>query len=110
MEERAMRRGTWICLSLGVALCGFLPVWAGDEPPEVAGRVTPASGAVGMPCKNALTARKVRLLRAVADAGAWQYRLVNETFVGGTAAPSRAAVLSRGNDGHAWRHWAFRPA
>src|SRR5207248_2271039 len=94
-EGRAMRRGMWICLSPGLALCAALLVRAGDE--------SPASGAAGVPVKKAPTARKVRLPR-----------LFSGTFVGDAAAPSRAAVLYRGTDGDAVRHWAFhapvRPA
>src|SRR5439155_42558 len=100
---------------------------AGDEPSY--GQTSEASktsevfshaGAVGMPGKNArgqtsevsktseVYSRKVRLLCAGIDTGGWQHRLVNGTFVGGIASPSRAAVLSRGNAGDARRHWAFR--
>jgi hypothetical protein len=80
--------------------CGTLPVRAGDEPPEVAGRVVSASGAVGTPVDKKLTARQMRLVRTWIDAGG--------TFARDPAAPSRAAVLYRDKDADPGEHWAFR--
>ena len=90
-----MRRATWFCLSLGVALAS-LTTRAGDRPPG----------------KETLTAKQVRPLRAGFDA--------NGTLVGGVGrpapndgapndgAPSRVAVLAQAKDVGASEHWAFR--
>ena len=88
-----MRHGTWFSLSLGVALCGSLSVRSGDKPPEVAGRVSPACGPVGVPGKKALTARKVRLPGAWIGAGARPHRRAERPVLPGAAV---IAAIQRG--------------
>jgi hypothetical protein len=93
-----MRRGTWSCLSLGVALCGSLSVWSGDEPAALAGRGTPRSQ----------TSEVFKTSEVFPQAGAWLHRPGNEAFVDKTAPPSRAALLPGGKDDEAGQHWAFK--
>jgi hypothetical protein len=96
-----MRSGSWLYLSLTVALCGAQPAQAADDPPNVAGRARPATDA-GRTAqgKKTPTARQMRLRHAWIG--------VNGSVTGDPASPSRAAVLQRQNDGDADQHWAFR--
>jgi hypothetical protein len=79
-------------------MCGSLPLWSGDEPPELAGRELPG--------------KKVRTTRIVPPrpriAAARPPRPVNEIFLRRTAALSGAAVQDRGKDDDAGEHWSFR--